>query len=89
MKHILNYSKKHECMFEYVKGDFEKIDDNKIEVVGINYYQPLRVRQRETAWNPDKPFIPTAYYETYSPRGIKMKFFQEDGKFILKEFMIC
>lgn len=66
--------KKHECIFEYVKGDFEKIDDNKIEVVGINYYQPLRVRQRETAWNPDKPFIPTAYYETYSPRGIKMNF---------------
>ena len=66
--------KKHECMFEYVKGDFEKIDDNKIEVVGINYYQSLRVRQRETAWNPDKPFIPTAYYETYSPRGIKMNF---------------
>ena len=24
--------------------------------------------------NPDKPFIPTAYYETYSPRGIKMNF---------------
>lgn len=73
-KDYLELLKKHHVMFDEQIGDAQDIKNNKIMILGLNYYQPLRVRQRESGWNPDKPFLPTYYYETFRPRGIKINF---------------
>lgn len=70
----LNLLEKHNISFEKRDDDFELIKDNSIMILGLNYYQPLRVRQRETGWNKDKPFLPTYYYETFRPRGVRVNF---------------
>lgn len=62
--------KKHNVMFEYKDEDFQIIKENPIMALGVNYYRPSRIKQRVTAWNPDKSFLPTYYYETDNPRGL-------------------
>lgn len=66
--------KKHNIMFEYTDEQLEIIEKNPIQVLGINYYQPQRVKQRTNAWNPDKPFQPEYYFERYFPQGVRMNF---------------
>lgn len=65
---------KHNCMFSYQQEDLQLIKKNPIMIVGLNYYQPLRVQQRTSAWNPEKPFQPTYYYDQYYPKGQKINF---------------
>lgn len=64
--------KKHDIMFDYLPEDFDVIKNNPIMNLGINYYRPTRVKQREAGWNPEKPFLPTYYYDSYFPRGTKI-----------------
>lgn len=66
--------KEHDIMFNYRDIELETIKNNPIQVLGINYYQPQRVKQRAYAWNPEKPFQPEYYYEKYSPLGVRMNF---------------
>lgn len=39
-------------------GDSQLIAEGKIDLLGINYYQPRRVKCRDSAVNPDAPFMP-------------------------------
>ena len=64
--------KKHDIMFDYKEEDFDLIEENPIMILGINYYRPTRVKQREAGWNPEKSFLPTFYYDSYFPRGTKV-----------------
>lgn len=56
---------KHDIMFEYESGDFELIKNNTVKTVGINYYQPFRVKQKDYLPNPAVVFTPDYYYEEY------------------------
>lgn len=70
----LDILRRHGVMFDLREEDRELIAGNPIQMVGLNYYHPMRVRQRESGWNPEKPFLPTYYYETHVPRGVRVNF---------------
>lgn len=53
-------------------GDSQLIADGKIDLLGINYYQPRRVKCRDTAVNPDAPFMPEWLFDYYEMPGRKM-----------------
>ena len=53
-------------------GDCELLAAGKIDLLGINYYQPRRVKARMTAINPDSPFLPDWFFENYEMPGRKM-----------------
>lgn len=53
-------------------GDAALIADGKIDLLGINYYQPRRVKCRDSAVNPDAPFMPEWFFDAYEMPGRKM-----------------
>lgn len=52
-------------------GDCELLAAGKIDLLGINYYQPRRVKARMTAINPDSPFLPDWFFENYEMPAAK------------------
>ena len=46
----------------YEQADFEEHQKYRIDMLGIDYYFPIRVKARETAYDKDV-FHPEFYYE--------------------------
>ena len=53
-------------------GDHALIAEGKIDLLGVNYYQPRRVKCRDSAVNPAAPFMPEWFFENYEMPGRKM-----------------
>lgn len=53
-------------------GDKDIIRQGTIDLLGINYYQPRRVKARESQPHPDAPFVPEHYFDYYVMPGRKM-----------------
>ncbi len=43
-----------------------------VDLLGINYYQPRRIKCRDSQVNPDSPFMPEWFFEAYEMPGRKM-----------------
>ncbi|MEC1653173.1 glycoside hydrolase family 1 protein [Bacillus vallismortis] len=57
---------------DYKKEDLEVIKYNTVDLLGVNYYQPRRVKAKEHLPNPDAPFLPDRYFDPYVMPGRKM-----------------
>lgn len=53
-------------------GDLELIKNNTIDLLGVNYYQPRRVKAKEHLPNPYSPFMPEWFFDYYEMPGRKM-----------------
>lgn len=53
-------------------GDKKLIKNNIIDLLGVNYYQPRRVKAKEHAPNTGGPFFPEWYFDHYEMPGRKM-----------------
>ncbi len=56
----------------YQPEDLKIIAENTAQIVGINYYEPRRVKAPMYAINPDSPFLPNWFFEAYQMPGRKM-----------------
>ena len=65
---LCDYDQKPTCQ----KGDKALIVEGKIDLLGINYYQPRRVKCRDSAVNPESPFMPEWLFDSYEMPGRKM-----------------
>lgn len=54
------------------EGDLQLIRENTVDLLGINYYQPRRVKARENAANPNAPLLPEHFFDYYEMPGRKM-----------------
>ncbi|MGV3240595.1 family 1 glycosylhydrolase [Streptococcus hyovaginalis] len=54
------------------QGDLELIKENTVDVLGVNYYQPRRVKAKEHLPNPYSPFMPEWFFDSYEMPGRKM-----------------
>lgn len=68
--------KKHDCMIAVTDEELAIIQANTIDMMGLNYYRPNRVKARSAAWNPEVKFNPQYYYENYELQGKKMNPFR-------------
>lgn len=59
------------CLFDHELKDLEVIRENTVDLVGINLYQPVRVKARESEWS-GTYFHPKKYYEHHELQGRKM-----------------
>lgn len=50
----------------------EAIRENTVDLLGVNYYQPRRVKAKEYAVHPDAPFMPDRFFDSYEMPGRKM-----------------
>lgn len=64
--------KKHGQLPVVADGDLELIKKNTIDILGVNYYQPRRVKAKEHLPNPYSPFMPEWYFDYYEMPGRKM-----------------
>ncbi len=69
---LLEILNKHNLLPEYDEKDLEVIKQNTVDFLGVNYYQPVRVKARDSAPNEDAPFLPTYYFDYYNMPGRKM-----------------
>lgn len=53
-------------------GDRELLAAGKVDLLGVNYYQPRRVKARSNAVNPASPFMPEWFFDYYEMPGRKM-----------------
>lgn len=50
-------------------GDLQIIKENTVDLLGVNYYQPRRVKAKETLPHPDAPFLPEHLFDYYEMPG--------------------
>lgn len=53
-------------------GDAALIKENTIDLLGVNYYQPRRVKAKEYLPNPHGPFMPDWFFDNYEMPGRRM-----------------
>ncbi|NAP00891.1 family 1 glycosylhydrolase, partial [Halomonas sp. MG34] len=57
---------------ETLPGDKELISANIVDLLGVNYYQPRRVKAKENEPNKEAPFMPDWFFDQYEMPGRKM-----------------
>lgn len=63
--------KKYNVLPKYTKQDLITIANNKVQLLGLNYYEPKRVKARSSSINLHSPFLPGWFFETYTMPGRK------------------
>lgn len=66
---LVEIIKKHDLVPEYTEDELELIRKNTIDILGVNYYQPLRVCARASKPSDEAPFMPEYYYDHYIMPG--------------------
>jgi 6-phospho-beta-glucosidase len=56
--------------------DKELIRDNKVDILGVNYYQPKRVKAKEHLPNPYSPIMPEWFFDYYEMPGRRMNIYR-------------
>ncbi|MGX6961194.1 glycoside hydrolase family 1 protein [Vagococcus xieshaowenii] len=69
---LVDIVKELDMMPEIKEGDLEIIQHNTIDLLGINYYQPRRVKAKETPINHEHGPMPEDYFDNYEMPGRKM-----------------
>ncbi len=59
-------------MFDLTEEDKALIAKNTVDILGMNYYQPMRVKAKETPWDDSQPFHPNKYFDNYDMPGKRM-----------------
>lgn len=73
---LIEILKTYDQLPEYESEDLEIIQHGKVDFLGVNYYQPRRVKARATMINPDSPFMPDWFFENYEMPGRKMNVYR-------------
>nr|WGD70081.1 family 1 glycosylhydrolase [Bacillus subtilis] len=64
-KELVDILKNEGFMPDYTSEDLDIIKKNTVDLLGVNYYQPRRVKTKEHLPNPDAPFLPDRYFDPY------------------------
>src|SRR5699024_2890557 len=52
--------------------DEKLLQENTVDILGVNYYQPRRVKAKEYMPHPDAPLMPEHFFDFYDMPGKKM-----------------
>uniref|UniRef100_UPI00403FA046 glycoside hydrolase family 1 protein n=1 Tax=Candidatus Enterococcus willemsii TaxID=1857215 RepID=UPI00403FA046 len=69
---IIDVLKKYNQLPEVTEADKVLLAKTKIDLLGINYYRPRRVKARESVPNPEGVFSPEWFYDNYEMPGRRM-----------------
>nr|WP_074037852.1 glycoside hydrolase family 1 protein [Exiguobacterium profundum] len=69
---LVEVLKSEDAMPQMETGDLELIRKHTVDLLGINYYQPRRVKAKASLPNPDAPFLPENLFDFYEMPGRKM-----------------
>lgn len=69
---LISFVKEYNLMPEYSKDDLEIIKNNIIDYLGVNYYQPKRVKAKDYMPHADAPILPESFFDYYDMPGRRM-----------------
>ncbi|ALX50133.1 glycoside hydrolase family 1 protein [Lentibacillus amyloliquefaciens] len=69
---LIDLLEEHGHLPQTKKGDSDLLKANTAEILGVNYYQPRRVKAKENLPNPYGPFMPDWFFDMYEMPGRKM-----------------
>lgn len=73
---LIELIKKHDLMPVVEDGDKELLRNNIIDLLGVNYYQPRRIKAKACMPNPEAPFMPDNFFDNYEMPGRKMNIYR-------------
>lgn len=73
---LIELIKENELLPTVEEGDTELIKNNTVDFLGVNYYQPRRVKAKEYMPNPDSPIMPENFFDDYEMPGRKMNVYR-------------
>src|SRR5699024_331008 len=62
----------YDLMTQVDPQDKELIKENTVDILGVNYYQPRRVKAKEYMPHPESPLMPDHFFDPYEMPGRKM-----------------
>lgn len=68
-KELIEVISKHGLLPDYTDEELKIIKNNTIDYLGVNYYQPLRVKAPQYQLRDDAIFMPTNFYDLYNMPG--------------------
>lgn len=71
-KDLVAIIREYQLLPEYTDEELTIIKENTVDFLGVNYYQPLRVKARESAPTKDEPLSPAYFFDHYDKPGKKM-----------------
>ena len=71
-KELVEIIKKEKLMPDYNEAELKIIEENTIDFLGVNYYQPLRVMENPYTYKEGAIFMPEKYYLNYDMPGRRM-----------------
>lgn len=69
---LVELLREHQLLPEVNSDDLACIKQNTANILGVNYYQPRRVKAKEHLPNPDSPILPEWFFDYYEMPGRKM-----------------
>ncbi|SDZ65798.1 6-phospho-beta-glucosidase [Evansella caseinilytica] len=69
---LVEILREHDHLPVVEQEDLTVIKENTVDLLGVNYYQPRRVKAKEHTPNPDSPFMPEWFFDPYEMPGRKM-----------------
>lgn len=69
---LITLLKEHGQLPKSLSGDCELIASTRIDLLGINYYRPRRIKARETPLEETHGFVPEYFFEEYIMPGRRM-----------------
>lgn len=70
-KELIDILKEYDVLPLYEKEDLDTIKNNTIDYLGVNYYQPRRIKAKESKFE-ENVFMPDIFFDNYEMPGRKM-----------------
>lgn len=64
-KELVELLKEHALLPDYEEQELAVIKENTVDFLGVNYYQPIRVKAKETPVDPTAMITPESFYDYY------------------------
>lgn len=73
---LIHLLKEYDHLPETKPEDAALLKNNPIDFLGVNYYQPRRVKAKTHTPHPDSPFLPDWFFDNYEMPGRKMNVYR-------------
>lgn len=71
-KNLVKLLKEEKVIWESTEEELEIIKNNTIDFLGVNYYQPRRVKAKESEIDSSRGWMPDKYFDNYEMPGRRM-----------------
>ncbi|MNM36207.1 6-phospho-beta-glucosidase GmuD [compost metagenome] len=73
---LIQIIKDNDIIPEIHENDLEVIKNNTVDYLGVNYYQPRRIKAREKAVDPSEALMPETFFDNYEWPERKMNIYR-------------